>query len=511
MKNLSDPKIIEEIAKQMANHNQKDIGKLTKEAIFAMEEHQLDPYLDSLDIDADLDDSTNIEELINKGRQFLGFSEELASGYTYIGQFISHELQPFAEPDKATQKASNHLDLNSIYGNSQEHGLLFGPDGTFKDVSTAAPDWSSNRTSDVIHSRHQNDDHVIVAQYHLFWQRLHNCLIKQGFATNTGAAKKLVVSTFQLMVIEDFLPHVCDLGVYHEIVSNNHDFLHDKALNWMDVFHYGTFRCGHSLIGHNDRLTNANDDLPPFDRLGRSVSAKGEDCSIEKNDYIDWRAFFCLQDHELYDGGMPIDTRISTLMNKIPRSKQLYPFDKLMMQNIGAEVAADLPSGMEVAKLVERVLPKSLKLRYETLGAASIDNTIFAQLGLGVDKLTVWLYVLLESQLTATNGKYGVLASCVNVHVIKQSIKQAQLSVYKYGQYDFDNVVDRLGEWGEVLKRFAAQNNNDKNRHNSKITMDDIVDYVTEYEQRAMVHAKTQEPPPNMDVNQKSMGSRAIH
>lgn len=420
--------------------------------------------------------------------EFMRYCKELDSGYTYIGQLISHEITPITDPYRATRKVTGTMDLQSIYGSRENYrlqhiskdDLLFTSDGCFKFSSEAKLDFQRNAKGVAVIPEGRNDDHVIIAQMHMFWQRLHNLFIRQGFATDAMEAKKLVVLTFQMMVTEDYLRQVHDKSVYRHMIGKNRDFLTENGSLWQDVFRFATFRFGHSTIRDSYTLRMAEDDPMSSKDLDQLFMHGRKPRRLEEDDYIDWRAFFCQEDQDLFEGLMPVDTRISGFMAQMPTRHGIGAH--IASRNMASELAANLPCGIEIAKTIEQVLPSSIKKHFKLLTTEHIEEAAFSHLDLEIDDLTIWLYMLLEAQIEKDPHKLGVMGSSVNIHVIKAAIKQADFSIYQHGFYDFDQVVSKLGHWGEVLKSFSKTNEKNEKCKNGKIRMKDLVKYLTDKE-----------------------------
>lgn len=417
--------------------------------------------------------------------EFMRFSKQLDSGYTYIGQFISHEITPITDVLRSSRKVIGTMALQSLYGTRQNfeyqhilpHDLLFDELGRFKFSAAKHWDFQRSKNGKAIIPEQRNDDHIIIAQMHIFWQRLHNCFINRKFAQDALEAQKLVVLTFQMIVIEDYLKQLLDADIYQTVIAQDKDFINANESNWRDVFRFATFKFGHSTIRNSYSLRLTKDDPMPSRDLESLFMGHREQRQITKDDQIDWRAFFCLKGSDYFEGAMPVDTRISGFMSDVPKHNGIAVH--IASRNIKSELAANLPSGIEVAHQLLAQIPDSIKTNFNILTTESISDASFNHLGLDIKDLTIWLYTLLEAQLAPTDDKLGFVASTVNGHVIKQSIKDANFSVYQNDKYEFEFITNKLGAWGEQLKAFAFENSK-TGEH--KLTMKNLVNYLTENE-----------------------------
>ncbi len=410
--------------------------------------------------------------------RFCQFSKVLASGYTYVGQFLAHELAPMTNIERASRNVSGLMDLDCLY-DIKHHGLLYDRQGRFKFSDKAKLDFQRTNDGVAIIPERRNDDNVNIAQLHLFFQRLHNHFINQGLAKNAQQAKRLVVLTFQLMVVEDYMRRIMDDCVYQHMIVNNNNYLACVKTPWFDIFRFATFRFGHSMIRNSYTLRLVEDDEDAQRKLSELFLSCRSPRQMTDDDCIDWRAFFCVEDESRFEGIMPIDTRISKIMTDIPGDDGHSIAINIAVRNIKSELAAGLPSGLELAKTVRSALPPEIKKFFRLLDDEHMKQATFNKQGLQVDDLTIWLYMLLESQVLNVPHKLGIVASSINTHVLKQSIEKAHLSVYNQGEYDFDRVVEELGDWGQTLKSFAAHN---KTKGCGGVTMADLVNYLHDNE-----------------------------
>ena len=153
-------------------------------------------------------------------------------GYTYAGQFLSHDInldetsvlgQPVAA---STLRNTNTgwLDLDTLYDFNDRKiedvpGAL-DDDGRF--VVAATPgglyrDFVRNPTKATLLDQ-RNDEHRIVSQFTVALMTLHNKFIDGG--AKFKKAKELTIKEWQAMVITDLLPALVDGDVLADVADN---------------------------------------------------------------------------------------------------------------------------------------------------------------------------------------------------------------------------------------------------------------------------------------------------
>jgi hypothetical protein len=190
------------------------------------------------------------------------------SGYTYLGQFITHDLtfdatkyvglgQPIAIED-LVQGRSPALDLDSVYGRGPAWDPQFYTDGFHLKIGRTAgsnfppgdpvagqdldgfdlpragsgPTQSARRQALIPDSR--NDENLIVAQTHVAFIRLHNYVMDQ-IGTRSAAdferARAEVIKHYQRVVLDDYLPRFVDAGVLKDVSDNGRRFFETASIS----------------------------------------------------------------------------------------------------------------------------------------------------------------------------------------------------------------------------------------------------------------------------------------
>ena len=215
-----------------------------------------------------------------------GGSSQVPAGFTYLGQFVDHDLTfdktsvmlgENVTPAELLQARSPSLDLDSLYGagpNDPSSQKFYEPDRLhLKMGKTAAiggigakqgfdlPRGAGNtaaRKRRAIIPDPRNDENLAVAQTHLALIRFHNRVVdtlpssvppSQRFAR----ARELTTKHYQWMLRTDYLPRVCAARVVDSVFNSGRKVFETGA-SPMSVpampieFSIAAFRLGHSMI-----------------------------------------------------------------------------------------------------------------------------------------------------------------------------------------------------------------------------------------------------------------------
>jgi hypothetical protein len=216
----------------------------------------------------------------------------IPAGYTYLGQFIDHDLTL----DRTSLKASSAisvsdlisgrspaLDLDSVYGMGPDDpdSKDFYKDGIrFKMGRTARtgfPDSGTNIDMDgfdlprsgfgstkaerrrAVIADHRNDENLVVAQTHLAFLRFHNRVVETLSKGGTPSAllferaRETVVQHYQWMIKTDYLPRIVEQNIIDDVFKNGRKIFEPRPkpgdTPTMPIeFSVAAFRLGHSQV-----------------------------------------------------------------------------------------------------------------------------------------------------------------------------------------------------------------------------------------------------------------------
>ena len=361
---------------------------------------------------------------------------QILAGFTFLGQFIDHDLtldttplsQQQQDPDALTNFRSARYDLDSVYGGSPTESPEFydrnDPDKLLIDGldDPNKPD-DVPRQSDgkAIIGDPRNDENLIVCQLHLAFMKFHNALVdhvrEQGSVAADGVfeeALRLCRWHYQWMVVHDFLPHVVGQDMVDQVLEERDgepakvklDFYEpeDTDMPMMPVeFAVAAYRFGHSMIRGayriNDKVNPDTGQLVP--NVAAIFGAQPTDNSLNGSRpipltpapeglVIDWRHFFAIPtlNNIPTNNARLIDSKLSAPLFNLPSSVVPPPdvLVSLAQRNLLRGKRLGLPSGQRIAR---------------EMGVAALSNQ---QLGLGNEsgwkrEAPLWFYILKEAEL----------------------------------------------------------------------------------------------------------------
>lgn len=381
----------------------------------------------------------------------------IPAGYTYLGQFIDHDLtfdpasslQRANDPDGLVDYRTPRFDLDCLYGRGpvdqpylydQTGGAirmrLGDPLGTPDKNGNPPPDRDLPRNTDsrAMIGDPRNDENVIIAQLHAIFLRFHNRVAEElkkqnGVEPDFDDVQRLVRWHYQWVILYDFLSRLVDKKIYDEVLPHvalkSDPVQNPPKLNFYEPrdeayipieFSAAAYRFGHSMVRPNYHLNRSGvqEIGGPFDIMGPLVKdAVINDLRGFRRFRLDWAV-----DWSLFFEGVPppvplpenptdkplqraekIDTALA------PPLKNL-PFDftaaqpSLAARNLIRGYKMSLSSGQDVAKAMgARVVPDN---KMKVLAEVS---TTFEQ------NAPLWYYVLAEAEHMQGGKRLGAVGS----------------------------------------------------------------------------------------------------
>jgi hypothetical protein len=415
-------------------------ASFSPEALSALGSAMTSPPEDSLtpETEADAEENTGI-----------------SAGYTYLGQFIDHDLtfDPASslmkqnDPNALTDFRTARFDLDNLYGRGpNDQPYLYEADGLHLQLGrrlTGNPNDPNTRdlprhtslnggAARALIGDPRNDENVIVSQLQATMLRFHNRMVDENPGANFEEVQRIVRWHYQYVVVHDFLPTIVGSDMLFSILphlQSGRSILADpprlRFYKWRHSpfipveFSVAAYRFGHSMVRPIYRLNTtlgkdpvppddpANGRIPVFDAQGDKVSLTGfqEFPSIWA---IDWSLFFRMADapptlgvHRL-QRSYKIDTSLVNPLGSLPASVAVNP-SSLAQRNLLRGLRLGLPSGQDVARAmgVNPLSDDELMVGKATSDDAPVAKSIvdLPQFGTEfVGRAPPWYYILAEAQ-----------------------------------------------------------------------------------------------------------------
>src|SRR3954451_7655588 len=340
---------------------------------------------------------------------------ELPAGYTYLGQFIDHDMtrdttpltDQQADPRGVKNFDTPFFDLGSVYGRGPDlDPALYDPSGRGKLLlqdRDGVLDVPRTGSGTALIGDPRNDENLIILQLQIAFIRLHN-----EFLARTGtfeAARQLTRWHFQWVIVHDFLARVVGKDVVDGLlvkspagrISVRSSFYKPgNPLRPMMPVEYSVaaYRFGHSMIRAEYELRDVPDTdgesltRPIFSPDGRDLRGSRP---LPAELALDWNYFFDVPGLDSPDDrnmARLIDTQVARPLHELPPTVVLHTSDAILAlaeRNLLRGKRLGLPAGQDVAKA----------MRMPVLSNADLGLT---ESGWG-GKAPLWFYILKEAEL----------------------------------------------------------------------------------------------------------------
>lgn len=419
---------------------------------------------------------------------------KVAAIYTYLGQFIDHDITKTETADEslasnmeaAFNAASAHrhvapldadelgklvnrrspmLNLDSVFDGTPREAdgslrigsvsagpprptLPFAEDADMvdlHDLPRLPPSQNEETDRRARIGDPRNDENLVVAQLHVAFLRAHRMLVtKLGLAP--AAADLELRRLYQRIVIDDFLPTVCDPAIVSQVLAQSTGLLYqpDPADAYMPLeFAGAAFRFGHSMVrnAYNYNSEFSGRDGKPIGTLQllfTFTAFSGQNLGIPtlpQNWIIDWSRWVDHSDGTPADNvTKQMDTLLADELSKLPQKQGVIGGDdvnNLALRNLVRGLLLGLPTGQAVAQAVQDKLGPVFDVLTPTqlrdLANAASPAQGAALIAGGFDWQTpLWYYLLAEASLVPDDkGHLGPVGSAIVADVLHQLVRLA--------------------------------------------------------------------------------------
>lgn len=372
-------------------------------------------------------------------------NDKLPAGFTYLGQFIDHDithdasssLERVRDPEALVNFRTPRFDLDSLYGRGPVDSPFLYKRGTFELLSGSArgisqetgkleplpnqDDLPRNVEDVALIGDPRNDENTFVSQLHLLFIKFHNKVITDtasaGFEGDDllKEAQRLVRWHYQRIVVQDYVRRIVSEDIFNSILTTDprtgfskiETLFYDLDREpYMPVeFSVAAFRFGHSQVRSTYKLNNVVD-RPTF------VPDSQLPSSEDDRRFVDFRGFRSLPEQwqpswphlfNFEDGTPPqmtntIDTSLSLPLHKLPGEPEgKREKASLALRNLNRSVELSLPTGEWVAR---------------AMGVEPIDSKHTR------GRTPLWFYVLEEAHIQQGGERLGEVGGRIVAEVL---------------------------------------------------------------------------------------------
>lgn len=391
----------------------------------------------------------------------------IPAGFTYVGQFVDHDitfdvhssLDTFTDAETLNNMRSPSLELDSLYGRgpaldpflyalptgaTPPTAIKFalgsnqqnGPGGPGGNAGAAGmvqkADFDVPRMHNPLNpvtasltaviGDPRNDENLLVSQFHHAMLRLHNRVVDRLLAQNFVGdvfveAKRLVTHHFQWALVHDFLPRICGAAAVNSALQS---VIAPPGSSFrMPVeFAVAAYRFGHSMIRDRYWLNHNFVDQPLSDLF---AFIRKPHVPVRSNWVIDFNAFF--------DTGVPvpvfnsarkIDSVLANGLESLPGFSGMMQV--LARRNLLRGLALGLPSGQAMAGFFN-VVP--LTVAQLTAGLPANEVAVLnANNSLLLKKTPLWYYLLREAAVTQQGDRLGRVGAAIVARTFVRILKR---------------------------------------------------------------------------------------
>ena len=411
-----------------------------------------------------------------------GGDSKIPAGFTYLGQFVDHDLSfdktavMLGENVSATellQARSPSLDLDSLYGAGPDDpgsekfyeddgihlriGKAIALEGGFMpgfDLPRGAGNTIKAKRKAIIPDP-RNDENLAVAQTHAAMIRFHNRVVDTlpnsvPIAKRFDRARGIVTRHYQWMLRTDYLPRICQPGVVNDVFSNGRKAF-EVGVTPTDVptmpieFSVASFRLGHSMIRRaynwNKIFDNGSGTLDYLFIFSAGSGNLGGALFLDGTWVADFRRLYDFSEagradlvvpDAKFNHAMRIDTKLALPLRNLPG----FPADEndLALRNFKRAKMVRLATGQQMATFLKAKGVTLTKLTADQIregsnGATLEDLTQTMRTNL-VKDTPLWFYVLREAELN--QGRLKGVGARIVAETFHRAMEGSRISIVRH-------------------------------------------------------------------------------
>jgi hypothetical protein len=413
-----------------------------------------------------------------------GGASGIPAGFTYLGQFVDHDLTfdktavmlgQNVTPAELLQARSPSLDLDSLYGAGPDDPAsekFYEDDGihlrTGKTVSVdlaptaregfdlprgAGSTNKAKRTAIIPDPR--NDENLAVAQTHCAMIRFHNRVVDTLPASvplgkRFQKARGIVTRHYQWMLRTDYLPRICTENVVSNVFNSGRKAF-EVGVTPTDVptmpieFSVAAFRLGHSMIrrAYNwNRIFDNGLGTLEYLFIFSAVSGNLDGLLRLASSWIaDFRRLYDFSEagradlvvpESKFNLAMRIDTKLSDPLRSLP-APDVQDEPNLAMRNLTRANMVRLATGQQMASFLKSKGVNLTKLTAAQIREGSSGTTLEdltqSQRASLVKDTPLWFYILREAELN--QGKLKGVGARIVAETFHRAMEGSTTSIVR--------------------------------------------------------------------------------
>src|SRR5256712_6055133 len=373
-------------------------------------------------------------------------NNDIDAGFTYVGQFIDHDLTLDRRPDDLTTPTDPFslpnlrtpaFDLDSVYGAGPGGSpYLYQADGvhlklgmplTGASTDPGAVDLPRDTTGQALLGDPRDDENRIVASLHTIVMRFHNLWVDRLIRGHRNwsktrifaEAQRQVLLHYQWAVMTDFLPAVVGQETLAAVFpmrgahrETRLTFYNPCTMNMPVEFSVAASGFGHSMVRPIYRINTAvADRLPVFSLTNDPTKDLGGFRPSPPNFAIDWAFFFHMKGRRVIgkpQASYKIDNSLVFPLGLLPLPETGTGPASLARRNLLRSMQLGLPSGQDVARAMGvRPLRDGEILIGQAIDDPAESEAIREVAPNFAGRAPLWTYILAEATASAFKVRDG--------------------------------------------------------------------------------------------------------
>ena len=412
-----------------------------------------------------------------------GGDSQIPAGFTYLGQFVDHDLTfdktsvmlgEDVSPAELLQARSPSLDLDSLYGAGpadpasekfyEEDGVHLKMGKTIGvdfsplpregfDLPRGAGATAAAKRKAIIPDP-RNDENLAVAQTHLAMIRFHNRVVDTLPASVPPGlrfvkARAKVTRHYQWMLRTDYLPRICAAGVVSNVFNSGRKAF-EVGVPATDVptmpieFSVAAFRLGHSMIRRaydwNNIFDNGSGTLDFLFTFSAGSGNLGGGSRLASSWIADFRRLYDFNEAGRADLAVPeaqfnramrIDTTLANPLESLPGFSAAEA--NLAFRNLTRAHMVKLATGQQMATFLKNKGVNLTKLTTaqirDGLNGATLEGLTQVQRTALLNDTPLWFYILREAELN--QGKLKGVGARIVAETFHRAIEGSRTSIVR--------------------------------------------------------------------------------